>query len=135
MAGHHGEQQVDLADPVALRNLGRAVVALFQKWNLSEEQQLALLGSEAHDGAELYGYRIGERPLPGCPEVLQRVAHIMGIHASLRLLFPENEDLRFSWVRRRNRAFGGAAPIDIMLRDGADGIARVWTVLDQQRMQ
>jgi hypothetical protein len=135
MPGHHGHGQVDLADPTALRNLGRAVVALFQKWNLSEEQQLALLASGARDGTALYEYQVGERPLPGSPEVLQRVGHIMGIHASLRLLFPENEDLRFSWVRRRNRAFGGAAPIDIMLRDGADGIARVWAVLDQQRMQ
>lgn len=135
MAGLDGEEQVDLADPVALRNLGRAVVTLFQKWNLSEQQQLALLGSEAHDGVVLHEYEIGERPLPACPEVLQRVAHLMGIHASLRRLFPENEDIRFSWVRRRNQAFGGAAPIDIMLEDGADGIARVWTVLDQQRMQ
>lgn len=135
MAGHHGQEQVDLADTVALRNLGRVIVALFQKWNLSEEQQLALLGSAARDGAALYEYQVGERALPGSPEVLQRVGHIMGIHASLRLLFPENEDLRFSWVRRRNRAFGDAAPIDIMLRDGADGIARVWALLDQQRMQ
>lgn len=135
MAGHHGSAQVDLADPVALRNLARAVVALLQKWNLSEEQQLALLGSGAHDGAALSEYHIGERPLPGCPEVLQRVGHLMGIHSSLRLVFPENEDLRYSWVRRRNQAFGGSAPIDIMLRDGAEGIARVWAVLDQQCMQ
>ena len=135
MTGLDGQEQVDLADPVALHNLSRAVVALFQKWNLSEEQQLALLGSEAHDGVVLHEYETGERSLPACPEVLQRVAHLMGIHASLRLLFPENEGIRFSWVRRRNQAFGGAAPIDIMLRDGADGIARVWTVLDQQRMQ
>lgn len=96
---------------------------------------MALLGSSAHDGAALSEYQTGKRPLPGCPEVLQRVAHLLGIHGSLRLLFPENEVLRFSWVRRRNDAFGGSAPIDIMLRDGADGIARVWTVLDQQRMQ
>lgn len=135
MAGNHGQEQIDLADPIASRNLGRAVVALLQRWNLSEEQQIALLGSAAYDGAALYEYQRGERPLPDCPEVLRRVAHIMGIHASLRLLFPENEDLRFSWVRRRNQAFGGVAPIDIMLRDGANGIARVWTMLDQQRMQ
>lgn len=135
MVEHHGSAQVDLADPVVLRNIGRAAVALFQKWNLSEEQQLALLGIGARDGATLSEYQTGERLLPGGPEVLQRVAHLMGIHASLRLLFPENEDLRFSWVRRRNQAFGGSEPIDIMLRDGADGIARVWAVLDQQCMQ
>lgn len=132
--GRHGSAQVDFADPVALRNLGRAVVTLLKKWNLTEEQQLALLGSGAHGGAALSEYQLGERPLPDCPEVLQRVAHLMGIHGSLRLLFPENEELRFSWVWRRNQAFGGSAPIDIMLRDGADGIARVWTVLEQQRM-
>lgn len=135
MAGHHGSAQVDLADPVALRDLGRAVVALLQKWNLSEKQQLGLLGSGAHDGDARSEYQTGERPLPGTPEVLQRVAYLMGIHGSLRLLFPTREDLRFSWVRRRNQAFGGSTPIDIMLRDGADGIARVCAVLDQQRMR
>ena len=135
MAGPDGQQQVDLADPVALRNLGRSVVALFQKWNLTQEQQSALLGGGAHDGVALYEYEIGERPLPDCPEVLQRVGYMMGIHASLRLLFPENEEVRFSWIRRRNRAFGGSAPIDVMLRDGADGMARVLAVVDQQRMQ
>lgn len=135
MAGHHGSAQGDLADPVALRNLGRAVVALLQKWKLTEKQQVALLGGGAHGGAALSEHLISERLLSGCPDLLERVAHLMGIHGSLRLLFPENEDLRFSWVRRRNQAFGGSAPIDIMLGDGVDGIVRVWTVLNQQRMQ
>lgn len=135
MAGHHGPAQVDLAASDELRNLVRVVVSLLKKWNLSEEQRLALLGTHGHDGAAFLDCRIDAQPLPATSEVALRAAHLLAIHRSLRLLFPENEDLRFSWVRRRNQALGGSAPIEIMLRDGADGIARVRAVLDQQCMQ
>lgn len=134
MVKRDGAAQVD---PVAddLHNLGRVVVSLLKKWNLSEEQQLALLGIHTDEGAALSGLEIGAQPLPAAPEVVQRAAQLIAIHRSLRLLFPENEDLRFSWVARRNQAFGGFAPIDVMLRDGRVGVARVRAVLQQQCMQ
>lgn len=135
MAEHHAPIPEPFAAPAALRNLSRTVVTLLQKWNLSEEQQLALLGIDAHDGAALAGYPSGVWALPDRPDVLRRIALLLGIHRALRLLFPENEELRFSWVCRRNVAFGGVAPIDVMLRDGADGIRNVRSLLDQQCMQ
>lgn len=135
MAVHEGGAQVDLSVSDDVGNLGRVVVSLLKKWNLSEEQQLALLGIETGDGASLSGHEIGAQPLPAAPEVVQRAAQLIAIHRSLRVLFPENEDLRFSWVARRNQAFGGSAPIDVMLSDGRNGVARVRAVLDQQCMQ
>ncbi|GAB6194888.1 hypothetical protein PAGU2595_001870 [Lysobacter xanthus] len=133
MTRYQGSTHVDLADPVALRDLGRVVIALLEKWGLSAEQQLALLASKGQSVSTLQQLNNGDCSLP--PAVLQRFGHLIGIHGSLRLLFPEDKELRFSWIWRRNLAFDGLAPIDIMLRDGADGIARVWAVLDQQCMQ
>lgn len=135
MAKHPGPVAVDLGASDDRRNLGRVVVALLKKWKLTEEQQLALLGIDTHDGAALLECEIGLQPLPGGPDVVRRAAQLIAIHRLIRLLFPENEDLRFSWVARRNQAFGGSTPIDIMLRSGDDGIARVREVLEHQLTQ
>lgn len=134
MAKRDGAAEVDrVADD--LRKLGGVVVSLLKKWNLSEEQQSALLGFRTDDFAASSSPEIGAQPMSAAPEVVHRAAQLIAIHRSLRMLFPENEGLRFSWVARRNPAFGGSAPIDVMLRDGRDGIARVWAVLDQQCME
>lgn len=135
MAEKHGPAQVDPAASGDWRNLGRVVVTLLKRWNLTEEQQLALLGTDPNDHAASSPYGIGAYPLPATPETVQRAAHLIAIHRSLRLLFPEDDALRFSWVVRRNQALGGFAPIDIMLGDGGDGIARVRALLDHQCMQ
>ena len=134
MAKRNGAAQVDFPTN-DLRNLGRVVGSLLKKWNLSTEQQLALLGMHTDDGAPSSDHGIGRQLLPAAPEVALRAAQLIAIHRSLRLLFPENEGLRFSWVARRNQAFGGSAPIEVMLREGGDGVARVRAVLDQQCMQ
>lgn len=135
MAGQGGAEQVDLAASSDLHDLGRVVISLLRKWKLSEKQQSALLGTDKNEGAALSSHEIGAHPMQGKSEVRQRAEQLMAIHHSLRLLFPENEGLRFSWVARRNQAFGGSAPIDIMLRSGNEGIARVRALLDQQCMQ
>lgn len=122
-------------DPAVLRDVTRVACTLLQKWALSPDQQLALLGIEAADVRHLPGYRTGERLLPSAPEVLRRAGHLFAIHRALRLLFPEDEELRFSWVQRRNQAFGGRAPIDIMIEEGAAGMVRVAAVLDQHCAQ
>lgn len=125
----------DLTDPATLCDVTRVAFVLLQKWALSPEQQLTLLGIEAADVPHLPRYRTGERPLPSASEALHRAGHLLAIHRSLRLLFPENEGLRFSWVRRRNRAFGGRAPIDIMIEEGRRGMVRVSALLDQHCTQ
>lgn len=135
MPKYEGSGPVDLKDPVALRNLGRAVMTLLRKWNVSEQQQCALLGLSARDGSESLEHQLGQWLSAGRPELLERVAYLLGIHGSLRHLFPDNERLRYSWVRRCNQALGGSAPIDVMAGDNENGIARVWALLNQQLMQ
>lgn len=125
----------DLENPAVLRDLARVVFTLFERWALSAGQQLMLLGMDPHEAGVLSALRHGQISLPSSPDVLQRVEHLLAIHRSLRLLFPENKELRFSWVRRRNQAFGGKAPVDIMLEDGVGGLAKVSSALHAQCMQ
>lgn len=123
----------DLQLDQARRDLARVVSALFERWNLDGVSQLQLLGLSSESRKLLPRYRAGERALPAQRDILDRAGFLLGIHKGLRFLFPEDEALRFDWVHRRNAALDHATPLDIMLRDGLLGIARVARLVDFQR--
>lgn len=124
-----------LADDATRRDLARVLAALFGKWDLGSEQQLALLGMSPESRKLLAQYRRGERPLPNSRDTLDRAGYLMGIHKGLRLLFPEDEALRYSWVSRRNALLEGRTPLEIMLEEGLVGLARIARFVDFQRGQ
>ncbi|MDH5822558.1 DUF2384 domain-containing protein [Luteimonas sp. RD2P54] len=125
----------DLAREEARRDLARILAALFEKWALPTEQQLALLGMSPESRKVLAQYRRGERALPNSRDTLDRAGYLLGIHKGLRMLFPEDPELRFGWVRRRNRLLDGRTPLEVMLEDGLVGLARIARFVDFQRGQ
>lgn len=128
-------QAPDLADEATRRDLARAVAALFERWELPANIQLALLGMSPESRKVLSQYRRGERALPNTRDTLDRVGYLLGIHKGLRLLFPEDATLRYSWVHRRNRMLAERTPLQVMLEDGLVGLARVARFVDFQRGQ
>lgn len=122
----------DLADDATRRDLGRVIGSLFQKWQLPIESQLALLGMDPQSREELAQISRGERSLPNVADTLDRAGYLLRIHKGLRVLFPENSELRYPWVRRRNRLFDTHTPLQIMVDDGAAGLARVAGFIDHQ---
>lgn len=110
--------------------LAKMVLQLFERWNLSTEQQLALLGLE--ERSALARYRKGE-PLAQNRDMLDRVGHLLAIHKNLRLLFPHNRDLAYSWMSMRNKAFGGRAPTEVISEIGFAGLLMVRSYLDRIR--
>ncbi|NZA25083.1 DUF2384 domain-containing protein [Luteimonas sp. SJ-92] len=135
ITAHALPQIPDLARDEARRDLARILAALFEKWALPTEQQLALLGMSPESRKVLAQYRRGERALPNSRDTLDRAGYLLGIHKGLRMLFPEDPDLRFGWVRRRNRMLEGRAPLEVMLDDGLVGLARIARFVDFQRGQ
>lgn len=89
-----------------LSRLAQLVMSLFDRWNLSSEDQAFLLGLAPGNRAALGRYREGAR-IGMTREEYERVGHLLGIHRSLRLLFPRNRDVAYGWMKMRNRAFGG----------------------------
>ena len=125
----------DLADEATRRDLARVLAALFARWELPGDAQLALLGLSPESRKLLAQYRRGERALPNTRDTLDRAGYLLGIHKGLRLLFPEDEALRYGWIRRRNRLLDGRTPLDVMLEEGLVGLARVARFVDFQRGQ
>lgn len=126
-------QVPDLADDATRRDLARVLAALFEKWALPTDQQLALLGMSPESRKVLAQYRRGERALPNSRDTLDRAGFLLGIHKGLRMLFPEDPELRYAWVHRRNALLDGRAPLEVMLADGLIGVARIARFVDFQR--
>lgn len=124
-----------LADEPTRQDLARVLMALFERWQLSTDVQLSLLGLSPESRKLLGLYRRGVRGLPANRDALDRAGYLLGMHKALRLLFPENPTLRYGWVHLRNRQLEGRTPLEVMLDEGLVGLARMARFLDFQRGQ
>jgi uncharacterized protein (DUF2384 family) len=109
--------------------LARAVVALFRRWALTDSQACALLG-----GVSTATYSRWKRGAVGRigVDLATRLATLIGIHKSLRILFTDTSRV-YEWVRRPNQVFGGQSALDVMLRGRLTDLLRVRAYLDAER--
>lgn len=112
--------------------LARMVMTLLDHWNLSTEDQAALLGIAASNRAALSNYRSG-KPIGTSRDQYERVGHLLGIHKNLRLLFPRNRNLAYRWMTTRNRAFDNLTPVEVVKEWGFAGLLAVRAYLDRAR--
>ena len=112
--------------------LAKMVMELLEHWKLSTEDQAALLGIASSNRAALSNYRSG-KPIGTSRDQFERVGHLLGIHKSLRLLFPQNRDLAYRWMTTRNKAFDNLTPVDVVKEWGFTGLLMVRGYLDRTR--
>ena len=110
------------------------VTRVFELWSLGSEDQLAMLGLSTSNRAALSRYRKGE-PLAANRDLLERAGHLLAIHKNLRLIFPQDQDrdLAYAWMTRRNRAFDGRTPVEVVREWGFTGMLMVRAYLDRNR--
>ena len=123
------ETHVNIENSDARRKLARLVTRLFELWDLPTVDQLELLGLSRTSRAQISKYRKGGA-VPSSRDMLDRIGWLLSIHKSLRLLYPRNENIRYTWVKRRNQILDDQRPLDIMKYQGLIGIARVARYLD-----
>jgi len=123
------ESPIDIESSEARKKLALMVTRLFELWNVTTADQLELLGLSRTSRAQISKYRNGGA-VPSSRDMLDRIGWLLSIHKSLRLLYPRNENIRYTWVKRRNRVLDDQRPLDIMTYQGLIGIARVARYLD-----
>ncbi len=101
--------------------------AIAEKWQLTTDEQIALLGSPGR--STFFKWKKYGGALP--PDTCERLSHILGIIKCLRILFTQDER-GDAWIKAKSRYFDGASALDIML-EGMSGIIRVRRYLDAQR--
>ncbi len=122
------------ADPTSRHARGRLaamVMKLLALWDLPTEAQSALLGLSPDSRTALSRYRKGA-PLADNRDLLDRAGHLLGIHKSLRILFPRDPDLAYRWMTQQNRRFG-ARPVDVVVKHGFEGLLAIRRYLDFER--
>jgi hypothetical protein len=111
--------------------LAGMVTRLFEHWQVSAAEQASLLGLSPDNRSTLARYRKGE-PLADSRDLLDRAGHLLGIHKSLRILFPQDRDLAYRWMTTPNRLLG-ARPVDVAIDRGFEGLLALRRYLDFER--
>lgn len=132
VSNEHAATGVDVTTEESRAALAKMVTRLFDLWELPGTAQAALLGLATTSRTSLSGYKNG-KPLANTPDLLERVGHLLSIHKSLRILFPYDRDLAYSWITCPNRAFNGKSPLEVMLEYRFAGLLRVRAYLDFAR--
>lgn len=107
----------------------RAVIRLFERWQVSDAEGAILLGDISP--RTLQRWKAGHYGRAGV-DLIARMSNLIGIHKALRLLFAEAER-GYRWVRAANRDFGGESALEIMLGGQITDLMRVRRYLDAQR--
>jgi len=106
----------------------RAVLNLFGKWSLSDEEAAVLLDLPVRTYRRWKAGQAGRLNRDTCA----RLSNILGIHKALRILFVEVERC-YSWVGLPNAAFGGQTALQVMLGGELTDLMRVRRYLDAER--
>ena len=106
----------------------RAVLNLFGKWDLTDEQAAILLDMPVRS------YRRWKSEGPGkvSRDGRARRSNLMGIHHALRIIFSQAQR-GYAWIKAGNTAFAGSSALDVMLGGELTDIMRVRRYLDGER--
>lgn len=119
--------RVDEAPEAATTAFG-IFLALAEKWGLSVDNQLILLGSPAR--STYFKWKKDGGQLPTDTE--ERISHLLGIFKALQILFPDPARAD-AWLSRPNQFFDGRSALDVMLGGTLQDILLVRGYLDAQR--
>lgn len=107
----------------------RAILNLFQKWDLTTNEQSILLGGLST--RTLQRWRNGEYGKIDI-DLSTRLSILLGIHKSLRILFDDLSRV-YEWVKKPNNAFEGKSALDVMLMGRIIDLYSVRNYLDAAR--
>ncbi len=112
--------------------LAKSLAKLFDLWHLGSADRLALLGLNESNRSALQRYAKGE-PLASSRDLMDRAGHLLGIHKSLRLLYPANPEIVSGWMSSPNEKFGRLTPVEVARKWGLPGLVMVRGTLDRMR--
>ncbi len=110
------------------RAMLRAVLSLFGKWQITDEEAAVLLDLPVRT------YRRWKAGEPGRldRDTKARLSNLLGIHKALRIIFAD-PSRAYVWIKAQNVAFDGRAALEVMLGGELTDLMRVRRYLDAER--
>lgn len=115
--------------------LGKAFWNIVEHYKIGRDDQAVLLGIK-NNRQRLIDLE-KKKLIPVDPDKYFRVAQLIGIHKSLRLLYPHNRNVVYDWMSTPREMFNGLSALDFIRKDPVNSLARLFTVrrrLDQIRV-
>lgn len=108
----------------------KAFFKITEKWQLSSEQEMILLGIP---GSTMYRWKENKNGSLS-KDTLERISYVLGIYKALRILLP-SEDAANKWIKKPNKAplFGGKSALDKLMKGHVVDLADVRRYLDAER--
>ncbi|WP_069300455.1 MbcA/ParS/Xre antitoxin family protein [Neptunicoccus sediminis] len=106
----------------------RAVLTLFEKWGVIDEEAATLLDLPVRTYRRWKSGQLGRLDR----DTKARLSNLLGIHKALRLLFSEPQR-GYDWIKADNAAFNGQSALSVMLGGELTDLMRVRRYLDAER--
>lgn len=106
----------------------RAVINLFGKWGLTDEEAATLLDLNIRTYRR---WKIGQISRMN-RDTKSRLSNILGVHKALRIIFSDVQRC-YDWVKAPNDTFGGRSALKVMLGGELTDLMRVRRYLDAER--
>lgn len=106
----------------------RAVLTLFGKWEITDEEAATLLDLPVRTYRRWKTGQLGRLDR----DTKARLSNILGIHKALRILFAEPQR-GYAWIKAPNAVYGGRSALDVMLGGELTDLMRVRQYLDAER--
>lgn len=105
-----------------------AFFEIAERWDLSTDQQITLLGSPGR--STFFKWKKEGGNLPN--DTVERLSHIVSIWKALRILFTR-DDRGEAWINRANDYWDGQSALEVMLGGKMADILKVRQYVDAQR--
>lgn len=117
------------------RVLGKAFWNLATHYQLTQKDAAILLGIKENRTRLTQLKKNNE--IPDDPDKELRVSHMIGIHKNLRVLFPHNREIVYSWFKTKRDLLGGKSAMEYIAEDPLQSLPRIFSIrrlLDQIRV-
>ena len=109
----------------------RAFFQIAEKWKLTNEEAMALLGSPSK--STFHNWKNGNVAATARSlDLASRISYVLGIFKALEILY-QRPEMADAWVRQHNAAFGGQSALDRMCGGQMVDLASVRDYLDSVR--
>lgn len=133
------EPQSALVDSAARRRVSgpglRTFLAIADRYGISTKDRMSLLGEPSSSTYHEWVRKARTEEALSLPfDTLTRISAVLGIHKALGILFPVEAEAMV-WLKgpHQGEAFGGQAPLTLMVDGGFDGLMIVRRYLDNWR--
>lgn len=113
-------------DESSASTLGKSFWRMAELYQFTQSEQADLLGIK-YNRQRLSSLQNAKK-IPLDTDKFFRVGQLLGIHKSLRLLFPHNREIVYSWMKTKREIFGGYSAVEFITQNPMESLQRLCAV-------